>query len=42
MISLFPVTRTTDGARHFSRRRLLSMTLFGSPLPFGHGSPKKL
>jgi len=30
------------GLRHSGCRRLLSMTLFGSPLPCGYGSPNKL
>jgi hypothetical protein len=48
LIALFDVTPKTAGRRHCSRRRLLSMTLFGSPPPpagfaLGRGShPKKL
>jgi hypothetical protein len=36
---LFPVIPITDGASHFRRRHLLSMTLFWSPLKV---APKKL
>jgi hypothetical protein len=36
---LFPVIPITDGASYFSRRRLLSITLFWSPLKV---APKKL
>jgi hypothetical protein len=32
LICLFPVTPITDGASHFRRRRLLSITLFWFPL----------
>ena len=45
--SLFPVTPETAGRWHFSRRRLPSMTDFGSPPPpagyaLGRGSHPKI
>ncbi len=41
-IASFLLPLKTAGGWHFSRRRLLSMTDFGSPLPCGHGPPKIL
>jgi hypothetical protein len=41
MSALLRVTRARTGRRHFSRRRLLSMTLFGSPASLCSRFPPK-